>query len=356
MSCASERSVALNFAKGEKMAMILAFERGAMSNGAPLSPVSFYRNEEEICFPPLCSLEVKGRPQILFTDKGAVLQVKMGITVNQKAETVDGLVGRRKFLHLGMLRNLVQEVESELLNVVALINILLTFKVVMRSTQWSKWCSMGRLSPGVAQNISGSKPEQALAAFAKEARQICEKTLAEQEDKPATEFNDDNTYSALVKEAVKMKNKALKDGRHYKLVCAWFTHCAKADVRALEAVVKQLDVQMWTDARVVDSEGTGETPLLAACTAGSLEICEALIRAGASATAADKDGNTPLLVACAAGSFEICEMLIKAGADVNAADKDGNDAIYHAEMIKDEDKKAAVLAVLAEYGDSKTAA
>jgi hypothetical protein len=90
MSCTSQKSVALNFAKGTKMAMILAFERGAMNNGAPLSPLSFYMNEEEICFPPLCSLEVKGRPQILFTDKGAVLQVKMGITVNQKAETIDG--------------------------------------------------------------------------------------------------------------------------------------------------------------------------------------------------------------------------------------------------------------------------
>jgi hypothetical protein len=355
MSCASEKSVALNFAKGEKMSMILAFERGAMSNGAPLSPVSFYRNEEEICFPPLCSLEVKGRPQILFTDNGAVLQVTMGITVNQKAETVDGLVGRRKFLHLGMLRNLVQEVESEMLNVVALLNMLLTLKMVMRSKEWSKWCSMGRLAPGVAENISGSKPEQALAAFAKEARQICEKTLAEQDDKPATEFNDDDTYSALVKEAVKMKSKALKDGRHYKLLCAWFAHCAKADVRALEAVVKQLDVHMWTDSRVVD-ERTEETPLLAACAVGSLEICKALIKAGASATAADKDGNTPLLAACAAGSFEICEMLIKAGADVNAADKHGNNAIYHAEMNQDEDKRAAVLAVLAEYGDSKKAA
>ena len=87
-----------------------------------------------------------------------------------------------------------------------------------------------------------------------------------------------------------------------------------------------------------------------------MEICKALIKAGASATAADKDGNTPLLAACAAGSFEICEMLIKAGADVNAADKHGNNAIYHAEMNQDEDKRAAVLAVLAEYGDSKKAA
>ena len=90
--------------------------------------------------------------------------------------------------------------------------------------------------------------------------------------------------------------------------------------------MKQLDnIQMWNDARVVD-EGTGETPLLAACAAGSFEICEALINAGADVRAADKDGNTPLLAACGEGSFglsgnsDVVRLLMKAGADVAAKD------------------------------------
>ena len=99
MSCTANKNVALQYAAGGKMAMLLCFERGAMDNGAPLSALSFYKGEEEICFPPLCSIEVKDKPKILFTAKGSVLQVKMGITVNQKADTIDKLIGRRQFLH-----------------------------------------------------------------------------------------------------------------------------------------------------------------------------------------------------------------------------------------------------------------
>jgi ankyrin repeat protein len=99
--------------------------------------------------------------------------------------------------------------------------------------------------------------------------------------------------------------------------------------------VKQLDnIQMWNDARVVD-EGTGETPLLAACAAGSFEICEALINAGADVRAADKDGNTPLLAACGEGSFglsgnsDVVRLLMKAGADVATDKHKRTEDYYH---------------------------
>ena len=308
MSCTSDKKVALNYAAGGNMAMLLSVERDATNSGAPISSFSFYKNEEEICFPPLCSLEVKGKPQILFTDKGPVLEVKLGITVNQKAETIDGLVGRRQFLHEGMLSNLKREVESELKPVDTLLSTIIS------------------LATGVAASMGGSKKiksEQVLDAFAKEARQTYQEVAQRHAKKSAAEFNDDDEYSGLVTEAVDMKKTALKEGSYYKLLGAWFADCAKADVRVLEAVVRQLDANMWSDARVVDTN-TGETPLLAACSAGSVEIVEALIKAGADATALDKNGNTPLLAACGARSYEIYEALIKGGADTSTADKNGN--------------------------------
>jgi len=61
--------------------------------------------------------------------------------------------------------------------------------------------------------------------------------------------------------------------------------------------------------------------LLAACERGSSEIYEALIKAGADASAKDSMGKTLLLAACEGGSFAIFEALIKAGADTSVQDK-----------------------------------
>ena len=310
MSCTANKNVALQYAAGGKMAMLLCFERGAMDNGAPLSALSFYKGEEEICFPPLCSIEVKDKPKILFTAKGSVLQVKMGITVNQKADTIDKLISRRQFHREGMVKNLVQEVESELKSVDALL-----------STIRSLTADVAKAD--IVKSIAGAAEEEALVDFTEKARRTCADTWADVHRRPAAEFNNDDTYSTLVKDAVEMKMKrALKDGHHYKLLGTWFAHCAKTDVRALQAVMGRLDAHMWSDKRVVD-EGNGETPLLAAFGAGSFEICEALIQAGADAKAADKQGKTPLVAACEVKHFKLFETLIKAGAEVNAADQRG---------------------------------
>lgn len=261
MSCTAHKSVALDYAAGGKMPMLLSFERGAMDNGGPLSPLSFYMDEEEVCFPSLCSIEVTGKPEILFTEKGAVLHVKMGITVNQKADTIDKLVERRRFLHLGSLRNLKQEVESELQNVDALLSV-----------------SDGESS------LAGSQSTKDIRDFVDNARKTCKSVLEEHDKKLPAVYNDDDFFSELTSQAVLMKKNALKN--QHELLGAWFAHSAKKDVRALEAVVRQLDAHMWSDARVLDQTQT--TPLLAACGAGSFEICDALVKAGADVKAADK--------------------------------------------------------------------
>ena len=329
MSCTSDRNVALQYAAGGKMAVLLCLERSGMNNGGPLSALSFYKDEEEICFPPLCSIEVKDKPKIVFTDKGSVLQVKMGITVNQKADTIDKLIGRRKFLHEGTVFNLVQEVESELKSVEALLSTIRGLFVTAHAQAQHHHQPLSRTySQILAPSIEGSAPEQALIAFVEKARQTCKDTLAALRNKPEVEFNDDDTYSTLVKEASDMKsNEAIKGGRPYQLLAAWFTYCAKADGRILEEVVRRLDTHLWSEEQVVCTDvlvtdKDGRTLLLAACGAGRMKMYEALIKAGADVSVADKDGRTPLLAACRAGSFEICKALIKAGADVSAADRD----------------------------------
>ena len=62
----------------------------------------------------------------------------------------------------------------------------------------------------------------------------------------------------------------------------------------------------------------GETALIAACTAGQLEIVNLLIEAGADVNAitSTKSGITPLIGASLAGKSKVVEVLLAAGADV----------------------------------------
>ena len=72
--------------------------------------------------------------------------------------------------------------------------------------------TVSSLATGVAASMGGSKSkesEQALDAFAKEARQTCQEVLERHGSKSAAEFNNDDEYSVVVKEAVDMKKKAL---------------------------------------------------------------------------------------------------------------------------------------------------
>jgi hypothetical protein len=63
---------------------------------------------------------------------------------------------------------------------------------------------------------------QVLDAFANDARQTCREVAQQHDKKSAAKFNDDNTYCVLVQEAVDMKQKALKEESHYKVLGTWF--------------------------------------------------------------------------------------------------------------------------------------
>ena len=80
---------------------------------------------------------------------------------------------------------------------------------------------------------------------------------------------------------------------------------------------------------------------------------EALIKAGASVKAADKEGRTALMWAARGGNVVAIEALVKAGASVEAADKDGKTALDFAKALSQTPqgghKSAALVELLSSY-------
>jgi hypothetical protein len=73
------------------------------------------------------------------------------------------------------------------------------------------------------------------------------------------------------------------------------------------------------DARINERDFEGNTPLLLACQAGSVEVATMLMDAGADVNASNRKGDTPLLLACQAESVEVATKISAAGADVLGA-------------------------------------
>jgi ankyrin repeat protein len=94
----------------------------------------------------------------------------------------------------------------------------------------------------------------------------------------------------------------------------------RAAVRAL------LDQKADVNATAVD----GTTALHAAVHADHLDIADALLRAGAAATAADRYGVTPLYLACLNGNAAMIRRLLDAGADPDTVDPAGETALMTA--------------------------
>ena len=291
-----------------------------------------------------------GIPELLFTKHGAVLQVSMRITANQRADTVDGLMERRKFLHLGMLDNMASELDRELKPIESLLQTILFCKldknrdgivdkeeIRMAFPQLDEkgadllirevgaenkgsisfeelLSSLQSLDETLVRSLAGSDAEHDLRSFLDAARKTCASVLQAHTTTQIDEFNDDVEFNTLVNEAIRVKTVALEGNRKSKLLGAWFSSCAKASVSELEEIVARTGAKMWSDAKVVDSEES--TPLLVACEAGSLKMCRELIEAEADVSAANRKGKTPLLFACDQRNLEMCDLLIQAGAGV----------------------------------------
>ena len=252
----------------------------------------------------LCSLQVTGKPDVRFTSHGSVLEVPVRITVNQHADTIDGLIARRQFLHMGMLNNLKSEVEQELKSLDVLLQ------------------KVSHLGPNdtLVGAREGVESEHKIQAFVDSARATCKSLMDKHRLETTDAFNDDEQFSELVKEGVGMKKEALKgDGK-----CVLLGACLRDSCTAGSFDMYQALVQAGADTSGAGADKDGKTLLLAACEGGNFAIFDALIKAGADASGADadKDGKTLLLAACEGGSLVICEALIKAGADASWADED----------------------------------
>ena len=250
----------------------------------------------------LCSLQVTGKPDVRFTSHGSVLEVPVRITVNQHADTIDGLIARRQFLHMGMLNNLKSEVEQELKSLDVLLQ---------------QVSHLGGNDTVVGAS-EGVESEHKIQAFVDSARATCKSLMDKHRLETTDAFNDDEQFSELVKEGVGMKKEALKgDGK-----CVLLGACLRDSCTAGSFDMYQALVQAGADTSGAGADKDGKTLLLAACEGGNFAICEALIKADADISVQDKGGRTPLLAACEGGNFAIFDALIKAGADASGADAD----------------------------------
>ncbi|MGB1597743.1 MAG: ADP-ribosyltransferase domain-containing protein, partial [Promethearchaeia archaeon] len=189
LSTTTKKDVALDYASGGAMSMLLVFERGAVNCGASLGALSFYTAEEEICFPPLCNLEAAAPPQMSVNKKGVVLEVYLQVSVNQHSDTIDALVQRRKFLHMGMLHNLQEEVTRELRPIDDMA------------------AAIGKLDEKDASTLAGARHD--LEGFAAKAREVCKGVYDAHRDTAALDFNQDEKFGELVNRGATMKRDAL---------------------------------------------------------------------------------------------------------------------------------------------------
>ena len=315
LSLTAARHVATQYAADGSLSTVFKVERGDRSCGACIAGLSYYYREEEVVFPPLTNLQRAGNPTLTFAENGSVVtEVPLVLTVNQHSDTIDQLVERRKFLHMGMLANLDGEVERELQPIDLIVE---TIKDARQAA------AVG--------GLNGTEAD--LTSFAERARATCSQRYAEHDATPSLAFNDDEKFSGLVQKGVEMKVDALKintpGARSTEVLGKWFEHASGVDMRGVAACVNVVGANVFARADV-RNPATGVTPLLAASRGGSLEICNALIQAKADVSAADNQGTTALLAASRGGSFAVCDALIQAKADVSAADKQGSTALLAA--------------------------
>ena len=73
LSLTTSKDMAVAYSEGDALSTVLKIERGDLSCGALVAPLSFYFLEEETLFGPLCYLERAGDPVLAFTPSGGVL-------------------------------------------------------------------------------------------------------------------------------------------------------------------------------------------------------------------------------------------------------------------------------------------
>jgi ankyrin repeat protein len=75
---------------------------------------------------------------------------------------------------------------------------------------------------------------------------------------------------------------------------------------------------------------TGDTPLMTACAAGDLPLCELLISVGANVSRPGSNSRTALHAACGAGHATLVRLLVLSGANPNATTRAGDTPMHEA--------------------------
>ena len=116
MSTTTDKKVAMQYSGvSQQRGTVFEILVGRIDIGADLSWVSQYPGESEILFPPLTCLEVVGQPRV---EEGVVV-FSLRANINLRGLTLEQLVERRKQLHLGMAKNLREELFIELYKAVS---------------------------------------------------------------------------------------------------------------------------------------------------------------------------------------------------------------------------------------------
>ena len=120
MSTTLERSVALQYAGGGGgidggLSTIFEIEVSAVSRGASLGFLSQFEGEAEILIPPLSFLEVVGDARVeTGKDGGLIRVIPLAVSANVTGSTIEGIVGKRKQLHMFQMENAVHEIKRRL--------------------------------------------------------------------------------------------------------------------------------------------------------------------------------------------------------------------------------------------------
>ena len=116
---------------------------------------------------------------------------------DQHSETIDGLVKRRKVLHMGMIANLTGEVERELQQTELLVETINSSDANL---------------PATVADLKGTEAD--LKSFCEQAHAKCAEVYEKHDGMTALVFNEDGEFSRLVQEGVAMKQDALKLKNH----------------------------------------------------------------------------------------------------------------------------------------------
>jgi len=274
-----------------RLCAVFEFDVGMIDNGAPIDFLSQYPGEDEVLFPPRSCLEVIGEQRLEMTPVGEVIVVPARINSNQKTETIESIQGKRKHLHMQVLKNTIDEVYRDL-------------GVLVNSSEFEER----------AQADISAVHSSAEMYLLREIHMECLEWLSRDENKDPAWFNDDDNFKSAVRQGVELKgmalNKFLAWLRNDNVLAANLIYDRFREVKRTSLSKLQKDFM-----RAKASADTEETARLA------LKLCKEKGLVRNSVEEINELLETPLIAAATEGNLLGLELLIDARADINGSDE-----------------------------------